>query len=163
MNDENTITLSASCEDWQLLAALVRWLEETTDAPVRNGGRNGARDFLQAHEALPRLRKNAKLRAQPITLPAKTWAWLAYGIYEALESLKNAQVTPDWETLGNEVPGPTGWWLASKLDRAGVWPCYLSLSKSVDLRPWYKPFSPQSPSQELRTTRYWQNRGEIPL
>ena len=162
MNETKT-TLIADLEDWQLLAALVRWLQETTDAPVRNGARNGAHDFLQAHGALPRLRKNAKCRDLPITLPAKTWAWLAYGIYEALESLKDAQVTPDWETLGNEVPGPTGWWLASKLDLAGVWPCYLSLSKSVDLRPWYKPFSPQSPSQELRTTRYWQNRGEIPL
>jgi len=157
------ITLHASHEDWQLLAALVRWLVKTTDAPVRNGARGAAGDFLQVFLALPRLRKNARDRTQTIALPPKTWAWLAYGIYEALESLKDTRVTPDWEALGNEVPAPTGWWLASKLDREGLWPCYLSLSKAVDLRPWYKPFNPQSPSQELRTTRYWQNRGEIPL
>jgi hypothetical protein len=157
------ITLHASHEDWQLLAALVKWLLKTTDAPVRNGARGAASDFLQVFLALPRLRKNARDRTQTIALPPKTWAWLAYGIYEALESLKDAQAQPDWEALGNEVPAPTGWWLASKLDQAQVWPCYLSLSKSVDLRPWYKPFNPQSPSQELRTTRYWQNRGEIPL
>ena len=165
MND--SLALHADIADWHLLAALVRWLEETKDAPVRNGARNAARDFLLAHTTLPPLRKNARNRVLPIALPPQTWAWLAYGLYEALESLSAHEslghAGPDWQALGNEVPGPTGWWLAALLDRAGVWPCYLSTSKSVDLRSWYKPFSPQSPSQELRTLRAWESRGEIPL
>lgn len=159
MND-TVITLHADREDWRLLAALVTWLRKDCVTPVSAGARGATWDFLDAWKAIPKRRKTNL----PITLSAKSWIWLAYGLYEALESLKDDQAKVDWTALGNEVPVPTGMWLVRQLDWKHLWPYQLTTTTVIDLRVWYKPYDvPQSPSQELRTFRYWQERGELPL